>query len=192
MRKRFECQLQLGQTAIEKIQIPLKSRDELPPILAGLQWIFLTPEVNEEIFQVLEKKIRGNKKQTGRPGMDLWHILVLGVTRLGLDCDFDRLEHHANFDSLLREILGIHSLKEGGRSFHQKTLSENVCMVDDELLTQINAIVTRFGRQVFKKKTTKKSPLRPIAMFWKRTSTFRRTLISYGMQGGRVSSSPAA
>jgi len=105
---------------------------------------------------VLEKKIRGNKKQTGRPGMDLWHILVLGVTRLGLDCDFDRLEHHANFDSLLREILGIHSLKEGGRSFHQKTLSENVCMVDDELLTQINAIVTRFGRQVFKKKDDEK------------------------------------
>jgi|TARA_B110001454_G_scaffold83125_1_gene79875 hypothetical protein len=156
MRKRFECQLQLGQTAIEKIQIPLKSRDELPPILAGLQWIFLTPEVNEAIFQVLEKKIQGNKKQTGRPGMDLWHILVLGVTRLGLDCDFDRLEHHANFDSLLREILGILSIKEEGRSFHQKTLSENVCMVDDELLTQINAIVTRFGRQEFKKKDDEK------------------------------------
>lgn len=156
MRKRFECQLQLGQTAIEKIQIPLKSRDEMPPILTGLQWIFLTPEVNEAVFQVLEKKVQGNKQQTGRPGMDLWHILVLGVTRLGLDCDFDRLEYHANFDSLLREILGIPSLKEGGRSFHQKTLSENVCMVDDELLAQINAVVTRFGRQEFKKKDEEK------------------------------------
>jgi transposase, IS5 family len=102
-RKLF--QIQLGQTTIEKIQIPLKSRDEMPPILAGLQWIFLTPEVNEAVFQVLEKKLQGGKKQTGRPGMDLWHILVLGVTRLGLDCDFDRLEYHANFDSLLREIL---------------------------------------------------------------------------------------
>ena len=82
MRKRFESQLQLGQTAIEHVAIPLKSRDELPPILAGLQWIFLTPEVNEEIFDLLEKQVCKGKQQTGRPGMDLWHILVLGVTRL--------------------------------------------------------------------------------------------------------------
>jgi IS5 family transposase len=191
MRKRFECQLQLGRTAIEKIQIPLKSRDELPPILAGLQWMFLTPEVNEAVFQLLEKKVQGNKQDTGRPGMDLWHILVLGVTRLGLDCDFDRLEHHANYDVLLREILGIPSLSEGGRSFHQKTLSQNVCMVDDELLTQINAIVVRFGRQEFKKKKTKRSPLRPIAMSWKRTSISQLTLIFYGMQDASVSNSLA-
>src|SRR3954467_9963202 len=40
MRKRFEVQLALGKTPIEKVVLPLKSRDELPPILAGLQWIF--------------------------------------------------------------------------------------------------------------------------------------------------------
>lgn len=156
MRKRFECQLQLGQTAIERIEIPLRSRDELPPILTGLQWIFLTPEVNQEIFRLLEQEVQGNKEQTGRPGMDLWHILVLGITRLGLDCDYDRLEHHANYDVLLREILGLVSLKEGGGSFHQKTLSQNVCHVDEELLAQINAIVVRYGRKEFKKKDDEK------------------------------------
>ena len=157
MRKRFECQLELGQTAIEQIQIPLKSRDELPPILAGLQWIFLTPGVNEAVFRVLEKKVQGTKQQTGRPGMDLWHILVLGVTRLGLDCNYDRLEHHANYDVLLREILGIPTLKEGGRSFHQKTLSQNVCLVDEELLAQVNAIVVSHGRNELKKKRGRKN-----------------------------------
>jgi len=156
MRKRFECQLELGQTAIEEIQIPLKSRDELPPILAGLQWVFLTPGVNEAVFQLLEKKVQGTKQQTGRPGMDLWHILVLGVTRLGLDCNYDRLEHHANYDVLLREILGIPTLKEGGRSFHQKTLSQNVCLVDEELLAQVNAIVVSHGRNELKKKEEEK------------------------------------
>lgn len=156
MRKRFEFQLQLGQTPIEKIEIPLKSRDELPPILTGLQWIFLTSEVNEEIFQLLEKKVQGDAKQTGRPGMDLWHILVLGVTRMGLDCDYDRLEHHANFDVLLREILGLTPFKDGGRSFHQKTLSQNVCHVDEELLGQINAVVVRHGREEFKKNDAEK------------------------------------
>ena len=156
MRKRFECQLQLGQTPIELIEIPLKSRDELPPILAGLQWMFRTPEVNEEIFGILEKKIQGDKKQTGRPGMNLWHILVLGVVRLALDCDYDRLEYHANYDVLLRQLLGEAALMEEGRGFHQKTLSQNVCHVDEEMLAKINAVVARHGRKEFKKKEDEK------------------------------------
>ncbi len=182
MRKRFEYQLQLGQTPIEQIEFPLKSRDELPPILVGLQWIFLTPEVNEEIFKVLEQKVQGDKQQTGRPGMDLWHILVLGITRIGLDCDYDRLEHNANYDTLLREILGVAPVKDGGRSFHQKTLSQNVCHVDEELLGRINAIVVSHGRKEFKKKTTKKSKPKLTVMFWKPMSIFPPTSICYGME----------
>ena len=94
MRKRFDAQIGLWQTPIENVAIPEKSRDELPPILAGLQWIFITPEINEEIFGLLEEKVVVGRSDTGRPGMDLWHILVLGVVRLGLDCDYDRLRTH--------------------------------------------------------------------------------------------------
>ena len=94
MRQRFECQTDPGQTPIAQVVIPLKSRDELPPVLAGLQWIFRTPEVNHAVFDLLEKKVVGDKlAHTGRPGMDLWHIPVLGVVRLCLDCDYDRIEH---------------------------------------------------------------------------------------------------
>ena len=153
MRKRFEVQLALGQTPIERVSIPLKSRDELPPILAGLQWMFETPEVNSQVFELLEAKILVGKKATGRPGLDLWQILVLGVVRLGLDCDYDRLEHLANYDSLLRQILGVSPVRTPEeKPFHYKTLSENVCHVDEELLAQINAVVAKAGRSVFKKK----------------------------------------
>ena len=153
MRKRFEVQLVLGRTPIEKVILPLKSRDELPPILAGLQWIYVTREVNEPIFELLEAKVVGHKKATGRPGLDLWHILVLGVVRLGLDCDYDRLEHLANYDSLLRQILGLSPVRsEDEKPFHYKTLSDNVCLVDEALLQELNAIVARAGRAVFKKK----------------------------------------
>ncbi len=153
MRKRFEVQLALGKTPIEKVVLPLKSRDELPPILAGLQWIFATPEINSQIFDLLEQRVVGYKKTTGRPGLDLWHILVLGVVRLGLDCDYDRLEHLANYDGLLRQVLGLHPvLSEAEKPFHYKTLSENVCHVDEELLGQINALVVQAGRAAFKKK----------------------------------------
>ena len=153
MRRRFEVQLALGRIPIERVTIPLKSRDELPPILAALQWIFQTPEINEKIFALLEGRLLAGKKATGRPGLDLWPILVLGVVRLGLDCDYDRLEDMANHHTLLRQILGLSPIRASDeKPFHYKTLSENVCLVDEELLAQINAIVVQAGRTVFKKK----------------------------------------
>jgi hypothetical protein len=54
VRKLFDVQLALGAVPIEKVEIPTKTGNELPPILAGLQWIFNTPEVNREVFAVLE------------------------------------------------------------------------------------------------------------------------------------------
>lgn len=153
MRRRFEVQLALGRTPIERVNIPLKSRDELPPILAGLQWVFQTPEVNEKIFTLLEAKLMEGKKATGRPGMDLWQVLVLGVVRLGLDCDYDRLEDMANHHSLLREMMGLLPVRAAAeKPFHHKTLSQNVCYLDEELLGQINAVIVQAGRSLFKKK----------------------------------------
>ncbi len=151
MRKRFEVQLELGQPAIEDVVLPKRSRDELPPLLKGLQWIFKTPELNEAIFELLEDTVVGSRQSTtGRPGMDLWHILVLGVVRLGLNCDYDRLEHIANYDTLVRQIMGLPGL--GSQvSFHHKTISENVCHLDEKLLEKINALVVRHGLEQFKK-----------------------------------------
>ncbi|MCP4991671.1 MAG: ISNCY family transposase [Colwellia sp.] len=158
MRKRFEVQLKLDQTPIEKVVIPEKSRDELPPVIAALKWIFITPEINEQIFKLLEGRVSRDKKNTGRPGMDLWHILVLGIVRLALDCDYDRLEYLVHYDGLLRRIMGLDSSFSGefGSGFHQKTISENVCHVDEYLLSQINEIIMKAGRPLFKKKSSEK------------------------------------
>jgi hypothetical protein len=41
-RHHFPAQPDLQIIPIENIQLPLKSRDELPPILAGLQWFGCT------------------------------------------------------------------------------------------------------------------------------------------------------
>ena len=66
MRHRFQQQTTLGITPISEVKFPLRSRDEVPPVLMGLQHIFITPELNEKIFALLEKKIVGSKKKTGR------------------------------------------------------------------------------------------------------------------------------
>jgi len=123
-------------------------------VLRGLQWIFQTSEINEQVFHLLEQTVSGTKKATGRPGMDLWHVLVLGVVRLALDCDDDRLEYLVHHDTLLRRIMGLESHFSGefGKGFHDKTLSENVCHVDEALLAKMNALVVQAGRSVFKRK----------------------------------------
>ncbi len=116
MRHYFQHEPDLQITPIEKIRLPLKSRDELPPILAGLQWVWMHPTLKAEIFALLEAKILADKQRTGRTGMDLWQILVLGVVRLGLDADWDRMEHIANYDTLVRQMLGVCRPRRGGEN----------------------------------------------------------------------------
>jgi transposase, IS5 family len=154
MRQRYSPQPDLQIVPIEQIRLPLKSRDELPPILAGLQWLWMHPTLKPEIFALLEAKILAGKQATGRIGMDLWQILVLGVVRLGLDADWDRLEHVANYDLLVRQMLGLPATPWGAdaKVFARQTLRDNVALLDDALLKEINARVAAAGREVFAKK----------------------------------------
>jgi len=164
MRQRFESEPGLNLTPIEKIVIPLKSRDELPPILAGRQWIWMHPTLKTDILGLLERKILADKQATGRTGMDLWQILVLGVVRLGLDANYDRLEHIANFDGLVRQMLGVAQTPWGqaAKEFNHQTLRDNVALVDDALLKEINALVAAAGRKVFAKRAGE--PAEPLAI----------------------------
>ena len=65
MRHAFQTEPDLQIIPIEKIRLPLKSRDELPAILAGLLWIWMHPTLKAEIFARLEAKILAGKKATG-------------------------------------------------------------------------------------------------------------------------------
>ena len=151
MRQRFNPQPDLQLTPIEKILLPLHSRDELPFILAVLQWIWTHPLLKSQIFERLEARLLAHKKRTGRTGMDLWQILVLGVVRLGLDADWDRMEHLANYDLLLRQMLLVCPNPWGANAqrFRHQTLRDNVALLDEALLKEINVLVAAAGREVF-------------------------------------------
>jgi hypothetical protein len=155
MRQRFEQQMNLRTVAIADVKFPLKSRDELPPVLKALQYIFITPELNEKVFHLLEQKICKDKKQTGRKGMDLWHILVLAVVRHTLSTNWDRLEHLANYDQLVREIMGVHAtafIEDEKIEFPYQSILDNVQLIDEELLQQINLLIVQAGHSLLKKK----------------------------------------
>jgi len=160
MRQHFQQQATLGITPISEVKFPLRSRDELPPVLMALQHIFVTPVLNEKVFALLEKKVINNKKKTGRKGMDLWHILVLAVIRHTLDTNWDRLEDMANYHKLLRQILGIHVERFGieETEFAYQTIVDNVSLIDEDLLLQLNMLVVEHGHNLLKKKRRKNKP----------------------------------
>ncbi len=157
MRKRFDQQLVLGVIPIEDAKFPLRSRYELPRILKVLQFIFITPELNKEVFNLLENKISKGKKNTGRKGMDLWHILVLACIRHALNTNWDRLEYIANYDSLTRQVLGVYStnFEVDTHVFAYQTIIDNISLIDEEMLEQINQLVAGRSQILFKNKRSR-------------------------------------
>ena len=157
MRKRFEIQYDLSSVPIEDIVIPKKSRDQLPPILAGLKYIFITPELHEQVFAILEKRIP--LKRLGRKGLNLWEIFVFSVVRLALNIDYDRLEHTVNYDSLVRLFVGADSFGKTPRRYVAQTLIDNISLLDEETLQEINLLIVKSHHVIVKKKGPKKKVL---------------------------------
>ena len=155
MRQRFEQQMSLRTVAISDVKFSLKSRDELPPVLMALQYIFVTPALNEKVFELLEKKICKGKKKTGRKGMDLWHILVLAVVRHACGTNWDTLETWSNHHELVRRVMGVHAtafIEDEKIEFNYQSILDNVSLIDEDLLRQINLLVVDTGHKVVKKK----------------------------------------
>ena len=83
MRKVLDEQMKLGEVNVAAITFDLQSRDEIPQLLAGLQHLYTHRESREAVFAILEAAIpAGRSARTGRRGMDLWPILVLGTHRV--------------------------------------------------------------------------------------------------------------
>ena len=153
MRKKFEVQYELGATPVEQVEIPVKSRDELPPVLRALQYIYTTAELNSKVFEVLEARVVSGQKHMGRPGMTLWEILVLATVRLARDADYDHLHYMATTDNLIRGLLGACKYGETQRDYSLQSIKDNIGLIDDEILDEINELVVEAGHQLVKKKT---------------------------------------
>jgi len=154
MRKRFESSPELDFHPISEVLINTKTRHQLAPILVGLQYIFTTPELNEQVFEILEESIMGNKNRTGRLGMSLWEILVLGIVRLNLDIDYDFLVDQANNHDELRGILGVRSnhVFKQKKIYKPQTIIDNVHLLEEQTIVRINEVLVKAGHGILKKK----------------------------------------
>ena len=146
MRQTHSLQLRVGQTPIEKIQLDLHSRDDMTKILLGLQFIYGQIEIRERVFSYLEKMLPGKTDpNNGRPGMQLWNILVLGVVRLGKNIDFDCLTDLANQHNALRMMLGHEGYFDQDYRYALQTVIDNLKWFTPEILSGINQIIVEAG-----------------------------------------------
>lgn len=155
MRKILEPQLTFGQTPIDQIKIDMKSRDEIPKLLLGLQYIYCNPELRQEVFNLLKMMIpETTNAKTGRPGMELWKILVLGTLRLNCNWDYDKLQEIINNHKTIRQMLG-HGMMDDDKTYPLQTLKDNISLLTPEILDQINTLVVIEGHKLLVKKKTK-------------------------------------
>ena len=151
MRSVQNPQMQLGEIDISQIKFDLKSRDDIPRILKGLQHLYANSLLREKIFQLLELEISPKvDKKNGRLGMELWKILVCGVVRLDLNADYDRLHELVNNHYTIREMLGHSEFDH--KMYNYQTLLDNVSLFTPELLDKINQVVVGAGHELIKKR----------------------------------------
>lgn len=153
MRAGFEQQLTLGSTPIHEVKIPSKTRSHMAALMEAIKYIYITPEWNRKIYNLLSEKLQKGKKETGRTGMSLWEIFVLGQVRLCMNTSYDELHFMANDSEMLRGILGVLPTDfSKGAQYEYQNIYDNMNLLDDQLLRQINDVIVQAGHDVFKKK----------------------------------------
>ncbi len=144
MRKRFEQQLQIGQVDIADIQFDLRSRDEIPKILIGLQHVFTTPELREKAFEILETVVPDDiDRSFGRPGMLLWNIFVIACLRVNCNWNFDKIHEMANQHYSIRLMLG-HGLFDEYR-YSLQSIKDNFALLTPTVIDQLNQLIVQAG-----------------------------------------------
>lgn len=82
----------------------------------------------------------------------------MGVLRLSLNCDYDRLHNLVNNHLTIRQILG-HGVVDDGKRYPLQTLKDNVALLTPEILDKVNQAVVKAGHELIKKKAGRRSAI---------------------------------
>ena len=151
MRKVIDLQMEFWKKDIADIEFDLQSRDEIPKLLMGLQYIYSTMPLRKEVFDILRQIVPKKDHEKGRPGMDLWKILVLGTLRLNCNWDYDKIHEIANNHTKVREMLG-HRKTDFNSNYALQTIRDNIVLLTPSILDEINQVVVKVGHNLISKK----------------------------------------
>ena len=144
MRKAYPTQLRFDTVPIQNVVLNLECRDSIVPVLRALQHVYANRQITRSILDLIADDIIGDSRaDTGREGMDYWHICVLVAVRLGCDFTYDQLQDMAENHRSLRAIMGLGECDED--TFHHKTLRNNFCLLKPETVDRISHAIVQEG-----------------------------------------------
>ena len=147
MRQAIERQRRLDGDSVSQVVLNLNCRDELIPILRGLQQVYATPKVRDAILKLVERDVSAkSRSDRGRDGLSYWCILVLAAVRLGCNLNYDKLHDLAENHRTLRSIMEIGEFDE--TQFSWKRIRDNVCLLQPATIEEISQLIVAAGHKL--------------------------------------------
>ena len=148
MRLRFQEQPRFDCPEVGRVQLNLKCRDEIIPILRALQHVYEDVPSRRQLLDWVGKDVCGGcSRKLGRQGLDYWSITVLSAVRLGCNLDYDKLQDLAEQHRNLRLMMGIGDWQEKV-DFDWRRIRDNVCLLRPETLVKINQLIVAAGHEL--------------------------------------------
>jgi len=148
VRKHYPQQHRFDVSPIANVPLNLDCRDEIVPILLGLQHLYTDTKLRRKVVTLIAGDLNeDSRRDVGRPGMDDWHVVVLASVRLGCNLDYDKLQDHVENHRALRGIMGIGDWQDAD-GFTYRRIRDTLCQVKPSTLSMINELVVQAGHAI--------------------------------------------
>lgn len=148
MRKPYQRQCRFDLSPIANVPLNLACRDEIIPILLGLQHLYTNAELCGKVVRLVAGDLNENsRRDVGRPGMDDWHVVVLAAVRLGCNFDYDKLQDQVANHRALRGIMGFGDWEDSDE-FTYRRIRDTLCLIKPSTLSKINDLVVQAGHAI--------------------------------------------
>ncbi len=148
VRKHYQQQYRFDNSPIANVTLNLECRDEIVPILFGLQHLYNDTKLRRKAVQLIAADLNEkSRRDVGRPGMDDWHVAVLAAVRLGCNFDYDKLQDKVENHRALRGIMGIGEWEDTD-GFTFRRIRDTLCQIKPITLSKINDLVVQAGHTI--------------------------------------------
>jgi IS5 family transposase len=148
MRKPFSDQLRLDCLAVPNVELNFNCRDEIVPVLVGLQHVYSQPALRDNILHLVAQDVNeDSQSDCGREGLDYWHITVLAGVRLGCNLDYDKLQDLAEQHRAMRQIMGIGDWQEC-IDFSWRRIRDNISLLKPSTIEAISHCIVNEAYQL--------------------------------------------
>ncbi|MGB7347780.1 MAG: ISNCY family transposase [Pirellulaceae bacterium] len=148
VRKHYQSQQRFDCSPVAQVQLNLECRDEIIPILVGLQFLYTNNKLRHKAVKLVAADLNeDSRRDVGRPGMDDWHVVVLAAVRLGCNFDYDKLQDQVENHRALRGIMGIGDWQDADE-FTFRRIRDTLCKLKPSTLEKLSQIIVSAGHEI--------------------------------------------